>query len=90
MAAVLDLIAAGVRERAELRRELQALTAQARLSRWVVTALPVGVLGILAVIHPAYLRPLLHTTAGAVVLVLATSLLIAGSFVMRLIIGPQE
>jgi tight adherence protein B len=90
MAAVLDLIAAGVRERLDLRRELQALTAQARLSRWVVTALPVGVLAILAVIHPAYLYPVLHTTAGAIVLVLATLLLIAGSFVMRLIIGPQE
>jgi tight adherence protein B len=90
MAAVLDLIAAGVRERLDLRRELQALTAQARLSRWVVTGLPVGVLAILEVIHPAYLYPLLHTTAGAIVLVLATLLMIAGSAVMRLIIGPQE
>lgn len=83
IAEVLDRVAEGVRERADLRRELHALTAQARLSRWVVSGLPVVLLGAIDVIDPAYLRPLFHTTGGTVVLALAVVLLSLGALVMR-------
>jgi tight adherence protein B len=87
MAEVLDLIAAACRERAELRRELDALTAQARLSRWVVTGLPPGMLLVMLIIRPTYVRPLFHTVGGAIALCIAAGLLIAGSTVMRLILA---
>jgi tight adherence protein B len=83
MAEVLDRVADGVRERADLRRELRALTSQARLSRWVVTALPPALIGVIELIDPAYMRPLLTTTLGIVMLGIALVLLIAGSMVMR-------
>jgi tight adherence protein B len=89
MAAVLDLIAAGVRERADLRRELDALTAQARLSRWIVSGLPFGILGLLALVRPAYIGPLFHTTGGVIALCLAIGLVLLGSFVMRLIVSAE-
>lgn len=83
MAEVLERVADSVRERAELRRELHALTAQARLSRYVVTSLPIVVAGAIALINPHYLRPLFHTTAGVVLVFIAGALLLAASFVMR-------
>jgi tight adherence protein B len=83
MAEVLERVADSVRERAELRRELRALTAQARLSRYVVTSLPIVVAGAIALINPHYLRPLFHTTAGVVLVFIAGALLLAASFVMR-------
>jgi tight adherence protein B len=83
MAEVLERVADSVGERAELRRELQALTAQARLSRYVVTALPVVVAGAIALLNPGYIRPLFHTTTGVVLLFVACGLVIAGSLVMR-------
>jgi tight adherence protein B len=89
MAEVLDLIADGARERADLRRELRALTAQARMSRWIVTALPPAVLGALAVVRPSYLHPLLHTTPGVFALCLATGFVVLGSFVMRILVPPE-
>jgi tight adherence protein B len=89
MAEVLDLIAAGARERADLRRELRALTAQARMSRWIVTMLPPALLGVLALIRPSYLRPLFHTTGGIVAMCLGVGLLVLGSFVMKLLV-PTE
>jgi tight adherence protein B len=89
MAEVLELIAEGARERADLRREIRTLTSQARMSRWIVTGLPVAVLGLLLLIRPAYLSPLVHTTAGIVVLCVATGMVLLGSFVMRLLV-PQE
>jgi Flp pilus assembly protein TadB len=83
MAEVLERVADSVRERAELRRELRALTAQARLSRYVVTSLPIVVAGAIALINPHYIRPLFHTTAGVVLVFVAGALLIAASLVMR-------
>jgi tight adherence protein B len=85
MAEVLERVADSVRERAELRRELQALTAQARLSRYVVTSLPVVVAGAIALINPHYIAPLFHTTVGVVLVFIAGALLISASLVMRAI-----
>jgi tight adherence protein B len=83
MAEVLERLADGVRERADLRRELDSLTAQARLSRWVVTGLPIGVLLILTALNPSYTRPLFHTSGGQLMLGLAIVLITSGSLVMR-------
>jgi tight adherence protein B len=83
MAEVLERLADGIRERADLRRELNALTAQARLSRWVVTGLPIGLLLVLSVINPNYVKPLFHTTGGQVMLGLAVVMITSGSLVMR-------
>jgi tight adherence protein B len=83
MAEVLERVADSVRERAELHRELRALTAQARLSRYVVTSLPIVVAGAIALINPHYIRPLFHTTAGIVLVFIAGALLIAASLIMR-------
>lgn len=84
MAEVLDRVADAVRDRADLRRELVALTAQARLSRWVVTLLPPGVMVVIEVVNPGYLRPLINTTGGNIALAVGAVLLITGSLVMRL------
>jgi tight adherence protein B len=83
MAEVLDRLAEGVRERAELRRELRALTAQVRLSRWVVTCLPPALLAAISAIDPSFMRPLFHSSGGIVVLAIAAVLVVLGSLVMR-------
>jgi tight adherence protein B len=89
MAAVIDQVADGVRERGELRRELQALTAQARLSRWIVTLLPPTVLGIVALLDRPYIKPLFNTTTGVILLAVATGMVIAGSVVMKMIVKVE-
>jgi tight adherence protein B len=89
MAAVLDQVAAGVRERMDLRRELRSLTAQARLSRWVVTLLPLGLLLVIALVNPSYERPLFHTSTGILLLVMAAAMVTVGSLVMRAIVRVE-
>jgi tight adherence protein B len=89
MAGVLELIAATARERLELRREIRALTAQARMSRWVLTGLPIGIVSVLALIQPNYLHPFFYTTGGNIALAIAASLVVAGSLVMRWLV-PAE
>jgi tight adherence protein B len=89
MAAVLDHVAEGVRERMELHRELQSLTAQARLSRWVVTALPLLLLLVISVENGSYMRPLFHTSTGVLLLLVAFGMVTAGSLVMKMIVNVE-
>lgn len=86
MAEVLDRVAESLRARAELRRELLTLTAQARGSRWIVTAIPPVLLVLIDLLNPAYLRPLFSTGTGHVLLIAAAGSIIAGSAVMSRIV----
>jgi tight adherence protein B len=83
MAEVIERVAEGARARADLRRELHSLTAQARLSRGIVTALPPCVFAMIAIIDPSYVRPLIQTSGGQFMLALAIALASVGWLVMR-------
>jgi len=83
MAEVLERVADSVRERAELRRELRSLTAQARLSRYIVTSLPPCVALVITLLDPGYIGPLFHTTGGVVLVFVAVGLLAGAALVMR-------
>ncbi len=83
---VLDRVADGIRENTEIRRELRTLTAQARLSRWILTGLPIFLLVFISLADPVYERPMYHTTAGIVLLILSGIMVTAGSLVMARLI----
>jgi tight adherence protein B len=85
MAEVLERVADSVRERGELRRELRALTAQARMSRLVVTSLPLLVTAAVWALNPDYIRPLFQTATGELLLFIAAGLLVCAWRVMRMI-----
>ena len=86
-AEVLDRVAETVRSRFELRRLVKTLTTQGRMSRWIVSLLPVALLAILGVMNPAYMSPLFTNPAGRVLLVAAAVMVVAGSFVIKRIIN---
>lgn len=82
-AEVLDAVVNSIRERFQLRRLVRALTAQGRLARWVLTALPVVAAAWITLVNPHYMSPLLHTTVGQVLLTVAVVMVIAGSLVVK-------
>jgi tight adherence protein B len=86
LADVLRIVAEVMRSREELRRELRALTAEGRLSAYVLTALPVLFAGFLAFANPGYLHPLFSTAFG-VFLVVGASVAMAVSYLamMRIV-----
>jgi tight adherence protein B len=85
-AEVVDRVAETIRERFELRRLINTLTAQGRMSRWIVSAVPVVIILILQVINPHYLHPLVSTLGGKIALVFAAGLVIGGSLVIKKIV----
>ena len=85
-AEVIDRVAETVRERFDLKRLIQTLTMQGRMSRWIVSALPLAIILILQVENPHYLHPLVASTAGKVVFGLVAAWAVAGSFVIKRIV----
>jgi len=85
-AEVVDRVAETIRERFELRRLIRTLTAQGRMSRWIVSAVPVAIILILQVINPHYLHPMVSTLGGKIALVFAAALVFGGSLVIKKIV----
>jgi tight adherence protein B len=85
-AEVLDRVTETVRERAELRGKVKALTAQGRMSRWVVTLIPVALLGLITVLNPEYIAPLFAHPLGRGLIVVAGVLIIAGNLAIKRIV----
>ena len=85
-AEVLDRVIEGIRERAGLRRLVRGLTAQGRLSRWVVTFLPVGLLIVVSLLNPTYMKPLFTHTSGRVMLTVGVLMIVTGSVVIKKIV----
>jgi tight adherence protein B len=68
LAEILDTIAHTIRERVRIKGEIRSLTAQARASGWIITALPIALAAMLTVISPDYFNPMFHQTLGIVML----------------------
>ena len=86
-AEVLDQVTETIRERFELRRTVRTLTAQGRLSRWIVSLLPVFLLVVITLINPGYMHVMFASSGGRIALVFALLMVIAGSFVIKRIVN---
>jgi tight adherence protein B len=87
MAEVLERVTETIRERFELRRMIKTLTAQGRMSRWIVSALPVALLVLISVINPEYTQPLFASTGGRLALLFAALMVVSGSLVIKRIVN---
>ena len=58
LAEILDSIAYTIRERVRIKGEIRTLTAQQRISGYVVAFLPIGLSGLLFVIAPGFMDPM--------------------------------
>jgi tight adherence protein B len=58
LAQILDTIGHTIRERVRIKGEIRTLTAQGRISAWVITGLPVALAIIVTMINPDYMAPI--------------------------------
>jgi Flp pilus assembly protein TadB len=89
LAEVLMTIATTIRERAAMRRQVRALSAEGRLSAYILVALPIIVATWLFITSGPYMRPLYTTTMGEILLGLAVGLVVIGALVMRKMIKVE-
>lgn len=86
LAKILDGLSYTIRERFKMAGQLKAQTAQARFSGFMLVCVPPIIAGILFVLSPDYMSPLLNTQQGNSALLLALTLLLLGVYMIKKIV----
>jgi tight adherence protein B len=89
LAEVLNNVATTMRERERLRRQVQVLSAEGRLSAIILGALPVVFICYLVLVRPEYIGLLVTTPLGVVLIVLGSVLLLGGAFWLRKVVKVE-
>ena len=87
LAHILDTISETIQDRIRMRREVKTLTAQGRMSGWVLVALPLFTGLLINFISPGYMEPLLKEKAGQIAICLAIVMDIIGYLVIQKIVN---
>ncbi len=82
LAPILHTLADFMRTRQEVRREVQTLSAEGRMSGYVLFAIPIFLVIALELKDPSYLQPMEHG-AGLVVLMFTAGLMALGFWIVR-------
>jgi tight adherence protein B len=80
LADLLHTLADFIRAREEVRREVDVLTAEGRISAWVLSALPVCLFMFLQLSNPTYLEPMYH--GGGLIALIGVAVSITTGFVV--------
>jgi tight adherence protein B len=83
LAAVLDNVTSTIRDRTRVRRQIDTLTAEGRLSAIILLALPVLMFLFMVVVNPSYLSELTASLAGIILLITGGTLMVVGAFWLR-------
>ncbi|MHC4695531.1 MAG: type II secretion system F family protein [Planctomycetota bacterium] len=87
LAEVLDNIGAVIRGRIELAGLVRGLTAEGRLSGWVLLAMPPLVFGAVTLLNPDYAAPMLEEPLGQMMLMIAGGMQLIGAAMIRWIVN---
>jgi tight adherence protein B len=86
MAETFSTIVTVIRERQKVERKIEAMTAQGIMQGMIISFVPIGIIGFLYMIDPAYVSPMFSTTLGLILLVIMFGLVIAGGITVRKIV----
>jgi len=96
LAEILDSIAFTIRERVRIKGEIKTLTAQQRMSGYVVGFLPIGLVSVLFVIAPKFMEPMFANPpgiaglpAGMIILGFAGFMMFIGFVLIRRIVAIE-
>ena len=95
LAEILDSIAYTIRERVRIMGEIRTLTAQQRMSGYVVAGLPIFLVVILSVIAPTFMEPMFGDPTiggipvGVIILGLGAVMMVTGFLLIRRIVDIE-
>jgi tight adherence protein B len=89
LAEVLHTVADTLREREYLRRQVHSLSAEGRLSAWILSFIPVVMFGYMMVSNRPYVSMLYTETTGLMMSAVAVGLLGSGAWVMSRLVKVQ-
>jgi tight adherence protein B len=82
LAEILDVISYTIRERVRIKGEIQALTAQGRITAWVISMMPIALVGILFLVNRPYVMQFFNpeTRSCGIPMICCASLMIVTGF----------
>ena len=83
LAEILDTIAFTIRERVRIKGEINTLTAQGRVSGYLVAFLPIALGAALNAINPAFMQPLFTQTIGRILIGVGAVMMTIGFLAIR-------
>ena len=86
---VLDKLAAVIRERFKVKRQVRVISAHGRITGFVLGFLPPAVAGILFIISPRHMRLLIDDPLGVYMVALAIFLQVVGVLIIRRIVDVE-
>lgn len=87
LAEVLDQVNETIRERSEIKGQIQSLASEGKFSAYILMALPFGVVGILMLMSPGYMDPMFTHPLGWAMMVASVINMTIGGLWMRKIIN---
>lgn len=89
LARVLDTISGTINDRIRMRREVNTLTAQGKMSAWVVGGLPIFIGIAMQIIMPGYLDPIFTSEIGQIAAAVCAVLMLIGFIIIRSIVNIE-
>lgn len=83
LADILDAVTDTIRDRNRIRRRIETLSAEGKVTAMVLTILPFALAGVIYAINPTYLSELVTTGAGQVLIGAGFFAMVIGMFWMR-------
>ena len=83
LAEILDTIAFTIRERVRIKGDINTLTAQGRVSGYLVAFLPIALGAALNAINPSFMEPLFTETIGRILIGVGVVMMIIGFLAIR-------
>lgn len=87
LADVLNRIAAVMRSRSTVMRDVAILSAEMRVSAYILIALPIFVAAVISILNPDYLSVLIDNPVGQIVILIQLVLMVIGYLIMRRMIN---
>ena len=87
LAEILDTIAFTIRERVRIKGEINTLTAQGRMSGYLVAFLPIGIAVTLNFINPSFMQPLFTQLLGQILLGVGGVMMVIGFIAIQKIVN---
>jgi len=89
LAEILDNISGTIRQRVRTKGEIKTLTAQGRMSGWIISLLPFALVAVVATVSPGQIITLLSDPLGILMVVIALVMEFIGIILIRKIVNVE-
>ena len=86
---VLDNLAAVIRDRFRVKRQVRVLTAHGRITGWILAGMPPALAAVMFITTPAHMLMLINDPIGVQMIVVALTLQILGTLIIRKLVDIQ-